>query len=79
MSEVVTAYHNIQILPFKLVSIQKLTLTKKMNEHATLHFTGIVPEEVRDQYVEMTEVHSAIEVNQLDHFGAPTPLFKGLY
>ncbi|MFJ6267973.1 hypothetical protein ACIQGW_23750 [Lysinibacillus xylanilyticus] len=78
MSEVVTAYHNLQILPFKLVSIQELTLTKKMNEHATLRFTGIVPEEVRDQYVEMTEVHSAIEVNQLDHLGAPTPLFKGV-
>ena len=73
MSEVVTAYHNLQILPFKLVSIQELTLTKKMNEHATLRFTGIVPEEVRDQYVEMTESYSAIEVNQLDHLGALTP------
>ncbi|KOS61841.1 hypothetical protein FJQ98_18620 [Lysinibacillus agricola] len=78
MSGVVTAYHNLQVLPFKLVSIQELTLTKKMNEHATLRFTGIVPEEVRDQYVEMTEVYSAIEVNQLDHLGAPTPLFKGV-
>ncbi|QPQ30126.1 hypothetical protein [Lysinibacillus sp. JNUCC 51] len=78
MSGIVTAYHNIQISPFKLVSIQELTLTKKMNEHATLRFTGIVPEEVRDQYVEMTESYSAIEVNQLDHLGAPTPLFKGV-
>lgn len=49
-----------------------------MNEHATLHFTGIVPEEARDTYVEMTEVRSAIEVNQLSHLGTPTPLFKGV-
>lgn len=78
MSVSVTAYHNLQVLPFKLVSIQELTLTKKMNEHATLRFTGIVPEEVRDKYVEMTEANSAIEVNQLDHSGSPIPLFKGV-
>ncbi|ATP40167.1 hypothetical protein CSE16_08970 [Solibacillus sp. R5-41] len=78
MSVSVTAYHNLQVLPFKLVSIQELTLTKKINEHATLRFTGIVPEEVRDKYVEMTEANSAIEVNQLDHSGSPIPLFKGM-
>lgn len=29
MSSVVTAYHNIQILPFELISIQELTIVKK--------------------------------------------------
>ena len=78
MSGVVTAYHNLQIQPFKLVSIQELTLTKKMNEHATLRFTGIVPEEARDKYVDMTEANTAIEVNQLSQAGASIPLFKGV-
>ncbi|WP_107924613.1 hypothetical protein [Lysinibacillus parviboronicapiens] len=78
MSVSVTAYHNLQVLPFELVSLQELTLTKKMNEHATLHFTGIVPEEIRDKYVEMTEANAAIAVNQLDHQGNPIPLFKGV-
>ena len=78
MSGIVTTYHNLQIEPFKLVSIQELTLIKKMNEHTTLRFTGIVPEEARDTYVEMTEARSAIEVNQLNHLGVPTPLFKGV-
>lgn len=78
MSISVTAYHNLQILPFQLVSIQKLTLTKKINEHATLHFTGIVPEEMKDKYVAMTEVNSLIEVNHLNPAGATDPLFKGV-
>ncbi|MGE7090733.1 hypothetical protein ACQKII_04605 [Lysinibacillus sp. NPDC048646] len=78
MSVSVTAYHNLQVLPFELVSLQELTVTKKMNEHATLRFTGIVPEEIRDKYVEMTEANAAITVNQLDHQGNPIPLFKGV-
>ena len=78
MNGVVTTYGNLQIQPFKLVSIQDLILTKKVNEHASLRFTGIVPEEVKDQYVEMTEVYSNIELNQIDHLGVPTPLFKGI-
>ena len=75
MSGAVTTYHHIKISPFELVSIQELSLTKKMNEHAMLRFTGIVPEEARDTYVEMTEAQSAIEVNQLNHLGVPSPLF----
>ncbi|MEG0258727.1 MAG: hypothetical protein RR490_02640 [Niameybacter sp.] len=78
MSVSVAAYHNLQILPFELVSIQELSLIKKMNEHATLRFTGIVPEDIRDKYVQMTEVNSVIEVNQLNHLGESTPLFKGI-
>ncbi|MDM5351668.1 hypothetical protein QUF65_12305 [Lysinibacillus sphaericus] len=78
MSGAVTTYHHIKISPFELVSIQELSLTKKMNEHARLRFTGIVPEEARDTYVEMTEAQSAIEVNQLNHLGVPSPLFKGV-
>jgi len=78
MSGAVTTYHHIKISPFELVGIQELSLTKKMNEHARLRFTGIVPEEARDTYVEMTEARSAIEVNQLNHLGVPSPLFKGV-
>lgn len=47
----VPAYYNLQVLPFKLISMQELTLTKKLNEYATLRFAGIVPEEVRDKSV----------------------------
>ena len=78
MSISVTAYHNLQVQPFQLVSIQELTLTKKINEHATLRFTGIVPEEMKDKYVAMTEVNSLIEVNHLNPAGATDPLFKGV-
>ncbi|MEC1180052.1 hypothetical protein P9B03_16240 [Metasolibacillus meyeri] len=78
MTGSVTTYHHLQIQPFQLVSLQELTLTKKINEHARLYMTAIVPEEMRDQYVEMAEKQTTIEVNQLDAQGAATPLFKGM-
>ncbi|WP_042473915.1 hypothetical protein [Bacillus ndiopicus] len=78
MTGSVTTYHQLQIKPFQLVSIQELTLTKKINEHAHLYLTAIVPEEMRDQYVEMAEKQTTIEVNQLAAQSAPTQLFKGM-
>ncbi|MGE7022158.1 hypothetical protein [Solibacillus cecembensis] len=78
MSLTVTAYHNLQVSPFKLIHLQELSLTKKMNDHATLWFTGVVPEDVKDKYVQMTEANAAIEVNQLDNEGNPIPFFKGV-
>lgn len=78
MSLSVTAYQNLQILPYELVSLKELTLTKKVNDHARLRFTGIIPEEAKDAYVKMTESNTTIEVNQLDQQGNPIPLFKGV-
>ncbi|WP_342472642.1 hypothetical protein MHH70_04160 [Metasolibacillus sp. FSL H7-0170] len=74
----VTTYHQLQVEPFQLVSLQELTLTKKINEHAHLYMTAIVPDEMRDQYVEMAEKQTTIEVNQLTEQGTSTPLFKGM-
>ncbi|MBE1555943.1 contractile injection system protein, VgrG/Pvc8 family [Sporosarcina limicola] len=78
MSLSVIAYNNLQVVPYKLMSLQELTLTKKMNDHARLYFTGIVPEDVKDDYVKMTESNTVVEINQLDEQGNPLPLFKGI-
>jgi hypothetical protein len=45
-------YDQIQIYPFELVELEQLTLTKKINEHTRLYFTGIIPEDMQDSYVE---------------------------
>lgn len=78
MSLSVIAYKDLQIFPYQLVSIKELTLTKKVNDHARLRFTGIIPEDVKDAYVKMTESNTAIELNQIDEQGNPIPLFKGV-
>ena len=78
MSPSVVAYHNLQLSPYEITSLQELMLTKKINDHARLSFTGIVSEDVKDSYVAMTEAKTGIELSQLDEEGNPIPLFKGL-
>ncbi|MDR9855913.1 contractile injection system protein, VgrG/Pvc8 family [Paenibacillus sp. VCA1] len=71
-------YDNIQIHPYELVELEQLTLMKKINEHTRLYFTGIIPEEMRDSYVEKTEKNTVIEVSQRDESGESKPLFSGI-
>lgn len=78
MSLSVIAYNNLQISPYKLTNLIDLKITKKMNDHARLHFTGIVSEELKDSYVEMTEVQTKIQVSQIDEQANHTPLFAGI-
>lgn len=78
MSLSVITYHQLQVSPYKLISLKELTLTKKMNEHTKLSFTGIVPEDMKDAYVQMTEANTNIEISQLDDQGNSIPLFKGI-
>ncbi|MBG9943115.1 contractile injection system protein, VgrG/Pvc8 family [Brevibacillus formosus] len=78
MSLPVIAYNNLQISPYQLTHLVELTITKKINEHARLTFTGIVPEELKDSYVEMTEAQTPIEISQVDNDGNATPLFAGI-
>lgn len=72
----VMAYNNLQVGPYELANLLELKIVKKINDHARLYFTGIVPEGQKDSYVEMTKAQTQIEVNQVD--GKSTPLFKGI-
>jgi hypothetical protein len=78
MSLSVIGYNNLQVSPYKLVNLLELKITKKINDHARLHFTGIVPEELKDSYVEMTDTHTQIQINQIDEQSNSTPLFTGM-
>uniref|UniRef100_UPI00046F69BE phage baseplate assembly protein V n=1 Tax=Paenibacillus forsythiae TaxID=365616 RepID=UPI00046F69BE len=71
-------YDNIQIHPYELVVLEQLTLTKKINEHARLYFTGMIPEELQDSYVDSTEKNTVIELSQRDESGGSRPLFSGI-
>lgn len=74
----VIAYGNLQVSPYRLVNLQELTLTKEINEHASLRFTGIIPEEMQHSYVEMTDADTTVEVLQLHENGGSSPLFSGI-
>ncbi|ANY67512.1 hypothetical protein BBD42_14295 [Paenibacillus sp. BIHB 4019] len=78
MSTNIIAPHNVQIAPFELVHMLSLSVEKKINEHAKLVFTGIVSEDLKDSYVEMTDSETQVEVSQKDEEGGLSPLFYGL-
>lgn len=78
MSQSALACHQLQISPYKLVSLQQLTMTKKINEHTRLSFTAIVSEERKDSYVEMTDADTTVDISQIDEDGTSKPLFSGI-
>lgn len=71
-------YDNILIQPFERINLEQLTLTKKINEHTRLYFTGVIPEDMRDSCIETTHSYTVIEVSQKDEAGGTTPLFSGI-
>ncbi|WP_042160179.1 contractile injection system protein, VgrG/Pvc8 family [Paenibacillus gorillae] len=78
MTQSVITYQNLKISPYGLVNLQQLSIKKKLNEHAYVKFTGIVPEEKKDSYIEMTGPNTQIEISQVDEEGALSPLFCGI-
>ncbi|MDQ0497196.1 hypothetical protein QOZ95_005404 [Paenibacillus brasilensis] len=71
-------YDQIQIYPYVMVDLEQLVLTKKINEHTRLYFTGVIPEDLQDSYVETTEKNTVIQVSQRDESGESKPLFSGI-
>ncbi|MFD1464400.1 hypothetical protein ACFQ5D_24570, partial [Paenibacillus farraposensis] len=71
-------YDQIQIFPYVMVDLEQLVLTKKINEHTRLYFTGIIPEDMQDSYVETTEKNTVIQVSQRNESGESKPLFSGI-
>lgn len=57
-------YENLLIEPYELLHLQELTIRKKMNEHTRLVFKGMVSEEWKDRYVDVTDRDTSIEVWQ---------------
>lgn len=73
-----TAYQNVAIAPYELSNLLELTITKRLNEHGRLSFTGVIPADKKDSYVKDTEAQTVVEVSQIGEDGEATALFKGI-
>lgn len=74
----IITYNNIEITPYTLSSLKELKIVRKINDHGRIKFTGIVPEEEKDRYVDMTEASTKLQVNYVNDNSETTILFRGL-
>ena len=51
----VAAYNNLSLSTYDLTNLSEVKIIKTINDHARLYFTGIVPEDKKDSYVDMTK------------------------
>ncbi|MFW5433401.1 contractile injection system protein, VgrG/Pvc8 family [Paenibacillus apiarius] len=71
-------YGDVQVAPYELVHLLTLKVVKTVNEHARLIFTGIIPEEKRDSYVNQTNSNTHVKVMLTDKSGKPKVWFQGI-
>ncbi len=78
-TEKLAGYENIQLVsPFEIQSLQDVRIVKKVNEHARLFVTGIIPEEKSDRYIEMATSEDTVALNLVENGALTKTLFKGL-
>ncbi len=75
--ETALTYKDMIVMPYN-IRVNQIEITQQMNEHATLHLTGVIPDELEDSYVYMTDAETAIEVLQIGSDGQTIPIFNGL-
>ncbi len=46
-----TTYEHLKLYPFDLVSIKDIHIKKEINEHGRMYITGIIPSEIKDEYI----------------------------
>ncbi|NLW48398.1 MAG: hypothetical protein GXY86_13830 [Firmicutes bacterium] len=78
MAASVVTCGNLEIVPFKLERLIEFKLTRRINEHERLYFSGVITEDYKDQQIHDISPETIIEVNQLDKDNQKTLLFKGL-
>lgn len=61
---------------YEPVELIDLRIEKRINDHARLYLTGIIPPEKKDSYI--NESQSPVEINQTDSSGETAALFKGI-
>lgn len=74
--ETAMTYKDLIVMPYN-IRVSEIEITQQMSEHAVLHLTGIIPDELEDSYVYMTDAETAIEVLQIGSNGQ-SPIFNGL-
>lgn len=76
-NETALTYKDMIVMPYN-IRVHQIEITQQMNDHATLHLTGVIPDELEDSYVYMTDAETSIEVLQIDGNGQSKPIFNGL-
>lgn len=76
MSELGYTYSEISISPYKLEKIINLSISRVMNDHASLYMYGTIPEDEMDKYVENASDGESIGVFVKDG-DSVVPLFQG--
>ncbi|MEG0258743.1 MAG: phage baseplate assembly protein V, partial [Lysinibacillus sp.] len=76
-NESALTYKDMIVMPYN-IRVNQIEITQQMNEHATLHLTGLIPDELEDTYVYMTDAETNIEVLQIGSDGQSIPIFNGL-
>jgi len=74
----IITYSNLQFGPYQLTNLLDLRIVKKVNNHVRMYFSGIIPEEQKDKYVEMTRVQTQIEAKYITESNETIYLFKGI-
>lgn len=55
-------YEHLRLFPFELVSIREIFLKKEINEHGKMYITGIIPAEIKDEYVNLATPEIAVSL-----------------
>ena len=76
MSEAGYTYSDISISPYKFEKIINLSISRGMNDHASLYLYGTIPEDELDKYVENASDGESVGIFVNDG-GAVVPLFQG--
>lgn len=75
----VLGYENIEIVsPYAIQQLNELKIERRVNCHSSLFYTGIIPEEKKDSYIQQATSEEVVEVHIKDVMGTVKPLFKGL-
>lgn len=77
MATSMIAYDVLRIVPFEM-KLHDVKLIKKIDDHARLAFTGMIPEEKEEQYVRMANEQTTVELQYIDKAGKSRTLFHGL-
>lgn len=77
MAASILAYDSLKITPFEM-KLHEVKLTKKVNDHARLSFTGIISEDFEDKYIQMANENTPVTLHYTDHEGESKILFHGM-
>ena len=76
--EEAAGYDSIRLTtPYEISILKDIEIEQKMNDHARIHFTGIIPEKNKDEYIKRADFKDKIELAQVKDGKKIRTIFKG--